>query len=92
VYFARRRALCEALAGYGVPMEPGDGLNLWLPVHDEQTALVRLAAAGIRAAPGGPFVATPAADDAGGHVRVTVGLVRDEFDAVARVLALAAAP
>ncbi|HEX5334157.1 MAG TPA: aminotransferase class I/II-fold pyridoxal phosphate-dependent enzyme [Cellulomonas sp.] len=91
VYFARRRALCEALAGYGVTLEPGDGLNLWLPVRDEQTALVRLAAAGIRAAPGTPFVAAPPADGDGGHVRVTVGLVRDEFDAVARVLALAAA-
>ena len=62
VYFARRRALRESLAVHGVVVDPGDGINLWLPVHDERTALVRLEAAGIRVAPGAPFRAdtTPA--------------------------------
>ena len=55
VYFARRRALRESLAAHGVQVDPGDGINMWLPVHDERTALVRLEAAGIRVAPGTPF-------------------------------------
>ena len=57
VYHARRRALRDALAGHGIAIEPGDGINVWLPVHDERTALVRLEAAGIRVAPGTPFSA-----------------------------------
>lgn len=93
VYFARRRALREALAGLGIALEPGDGINLWLPVHDERTALVRLEAAGIRVAPGAPFSADGApGDEAGAHVRVTVGLLGAEVEDVARALALAAAP
>lgn len=106
VYFARRRALRESLATHGVLVDPGDGINLWLPVHDERAALVRLEAAGIRVAPGTPFRAdgpnaspnanaAPApgiGDDAvGDHVRITVGLLDRETDDVARALAVAAA-
>ncbi|HEY0119879.1 MAG TPA: aminotransferase class I/II-fold pyridoxal phosphate-dependent enzyme [Cellulomonas sp.] len=89
VYHARQRALTQALAERGLVVEPGDGVNLWVPVHDEATALVRLAAAGIRVAPGRAFAAS-----AGGtsHVRVTVAALRDRVDAVARALAVAAAP
>ena len=36
-------------------IDPGDGINVWIPVPDERTALVRLEAAGIRVAPGTPF-------------------------------------
>ncbi|WP_124344091.1 aminotransferase class I/II-fold pyridoxal phosphate-dependent enzyme, partial [Cellulomonas algicola] len=46
VYFARRRALTTALAALDVHVDGGDGINLWLPVHDERTALLRLEAAG----------------------------------------------
>ncbi len=89
VYHARQRALTQALAARGLVVEPGDGVNLWLPVHDEQTALVRLAAAGIRVAPGRPFSAT---GDGAPHVRVTVAALGDRVEAVARALAVAAAP
>lgn len=89
VYHARQRALTQALAERGVDVEPGDGVNLWLPVHDEQTALVRLAAAGIRVAPGRAFAASGSGSP---HVRVTVAALRDRVDAVARALAVAAAP
>jgi hypothetical protein len=41
-------------------------------------------------APGTPFLAGPPADGDCDHVRVTVGLLADDVDAVARVLALAA--
>ena len=95
-YYARQRALSTALAERGVEVQPGDGINLWVPVADEATALVRLAAAGIRVAPGRPF---RAGGDAGGsesgHVRVTVGALAggpDEVTRVATALALAAAP
>ncbi|WP_265523073.1 PLP-dependent aminotransferase family protein [Oerskovia flava] len=87
LYFARQRTLVEALAAHGVQVRAGDGVNLWLPVHDERTALVRLEAAGIRVAPGAPFRARRT--DSAGHVRVTVGLLRDDAETVARALALA---
>ncbi len=94
VYYARQRALCAALAEHGVRVEPGDGINLWVPVADEPTALVRLEAAGIRVARGRPFRAGPPAPGPG-HVRVTIGALAGGppvVSAVARALALAAAP
>ena len=67
-------------------MPPGDGLNIWLPVADEQSALITLASAGIAAAAGAAFL------PAGGppHLRVTVGLIADDHAAVAAKLAEAA--
>lgn len=91
VYFARRRALTTALAMLDVHVDGGDGINLWLPVHDERTALLRLEAAGIRAAPGTPFVAN-GAEDGTAHLRVTVGLLSADVAEVAQALALAARP
>ncbi|MFC9895655.1 PLP-dependent aminotransferase family protein [Nocardia sp. NPDC127579] len=68
----RRRAteLRRALAGHGITLPRGDGINLWLPVADENAAMISLAAAGIKVAPGGPFEVRdhPGAD----HVRLTV--------------------
>jgi aspartate/methionine/tyrosine aminotransferase len=64
-----------------------DGINLWLPVRDQQVALLALAAHGIAVAPGTPFEVSPLGGD---HVRVTVGLVRDGFEELAGVLAEAA--
>lgn len=90
VYYGRQRALCDALAAHGLQVRPGDGINLWLPVLDEATALVRLEAAGIRVAPGSPFLATSPGDGRPGHVRVTVGLLGDDVEAVARTLVVAA--
>lgn len=86
-YFARQRTLVAALAEHGVEVPPPDGINLWLPVADERAALLRLAAAGIRAAAGSTFVV----DDAPPHVRVTTGLVTpDQAAQVAEALAAAA--
>ncbi|HET6625693.1 MAG TPA: aminotransferase class I/II-fold pyridoxal phosphate-dependent enzyme [Nocardioidaceae bacterium] len=86
-YAGRRHDLVTALAGAGVEVGGTDGINLWLPVHDETAALVRLASRGIGAAPGAPFTLLP--EDAG-HLRVTCGLVADGFDALAGELADAA--
>ena len=71
-YARRRTAFVSALADHGVLVRGDDGLNVWVPVADEAAALVRLASRGIGAAPGAPFCVLP---DAGGHVRVTTGLI-----------------
>jgi DNA-binding transcriptional MocR family regulator len=85
-YASRRVALTSALRAEGVSLPPGDGINAWLPVADERAALVHLAAAGIRVAPGIPFQL----GDPRPHVRVTVGVVPEESaPAVASALAAA---
>lgn len=93
-YHARQRDVADALAAHGVHPARADGINLWLPVASERSALVELAAAGIRVAPGGPFLAGAAAGGpaAGGRefVRVTVGMVREDAAGVAAALASAA--
>lgn len=88
IYYSRNHMLAAALTDLGVPVTPGDGLNLWVPVHDEATALVRLAGAGIRVSPGGPFLAAPGPD----HVRVSVSMAIESIPELARILALAARP
>ncbi len=102
-YFSRQRALGDALRARGVAVAPADGVNLWMPVLSERSALVQLAAAGIRVAAGSPFLAaslrngadaSPAGGSrprpAGEFVRVTVGMVREGADEVADALAAAA--
>jgi DNA-binding transcriptional MocR family regulator len=85
--YARRRAqVCEVLGANGVPVTGTDGINLWMRVRDERSALLTLAAQGIGAAPGEPFLVR----DDHPHIRVTVGLV-DDADHVAHRLAEAAA-
>ena len=49
-----------------------DGINLWMRVADERSAVVALATRGIGVAPGEPFLVRPDDD----HLRVTVGLAR----------------
>jgi DNA-binding transcriptional MocR family regulator len=87
VYAARRAAMLSALAGHGVTATAADGINLWLTVDDQQMAMLALAAHGIAVAPGAPFEVTGLGAE---HVRVTVGLIRDDVDAVAAILASAA--
>lgn len=88
IYFARQKALSEALAARGFPTRQGDGVNLWLRVDNVDQALVRLSAASIRVASGTPFLAadpaTPSTDEQ--FIRVTAGLVREGFDDVAASL------
>ena len=86
-YARRRRELSTALAARGVTVAAADGINMWVPVDDQQVAMVELAAHGIAVAPGAPFLVSPLGGD---HVRLTVGLVRDGFAEVADVLAGAA--
>jgi DNA-binding transcriptional MocR family regulator len=86
-YARRRSCFSAALAEHGVTASAADGINMWLPVEDQQFAMVTLAAHGIAVAPGAPFLVSPGAPD---HIRVTVGLVRDGFDELARIFASAA--
>jgi DNA-binding transcriptional MocR family regulator len=86
-YTRRRGALVAALKARDVQVAGGDGLNLWVPVHDESAAIVRLASQGIGVTPGAPFDVLPGGD---GHVRITVGLVAGGYEELAEILAAAA--
>ena len=85
-YAERQRDLAAAVNSAGGFLRSGDGVNAWLRVDDERSAIVQLAAAGIRVAPGAPFQL----GEPGGFVRVTVGMVRDDVAAVGAALAAAA--
>ena len=85
-YAERQHSFSAAMARESIAIPAGDGLNVWLPVRDERAAIVSLAAAGIRVAPGGPFVLDSRAD----HVRVTVGMITSDVDDIAAALASAA--
>jgi DNA-binding transcriptional MocR family regulator len=89
-YARRRDAVVSHLAAHELAVAAGDGLNLWLPVADEATALIALASAGIGAAPGGPFAVRPGLAP---HLRITAGLLsggRNEIAEVADALVAAA--
>jgi len=87
VYFARQKALADALTGLGLPLARADGINAWVPVADERDAIVRLAATGIRVAGGSPFLAT---DRPQAFIRVTAGALPDDVLPIARAIAAAA--
>ena len=88
VYRARRNALVDTLAMHGIDVETPSGLNVWVPVPDEATALQVLEDAGYTVAPGARFrIASPPA------VRVTVAALPERVaPAVAKAVAAACAP
>jgi len=88
-YRIRRSNFADALDRAGMRVGPGEGLNVWVPVADERSTLVHLAANGIRVAPGGPFYADPQGHQA---VRVTISPLRGGGEEVARVLAATSEP
>jgi DNA-binding transcriptional MocR family regulator len=55
-YAFRATHFREALIDLGLDPSPGDGINVLVPVDDEQSTLLNLAATGIRVAPGRPFL------------------------------------
>ncbi len=85
-YSSRRLAVSEVLSGAGVGFTGTDGINLWMQVADERSALLTLAAQGIGAAPGEPFMVR----DGAPSLRVTVGLIDHSIDDYATRLAEAA--
>ncbi|CAB4873628.1 unannotated protein [freshwater metagenome] len=82
-YAVRSLALRAGLAGQGVTSSMGDGINAWVEVADERSALVTLAALGVRVAPGTPFEVAPTRSH---HVRVTSGLLREDDAAHLRLV------
>lgn len=88
-YAERRRLLTEALQAGGVRVRGSDGINMWIDVHDEKSALVRLAVDGITVAPGSPFLAAPLPTD---HLRLTCATVADGFERLAERIAPATRP
>lgn len=87
-YARRRSTIVGALHDQGVRTTGTDGINVWMRVADERGALVGLAAQGIGVAPGEPFLVRHDDD----HVRITVGLIDHDLDAIAVKLADAAGP
>ncbi len=54
-YRSRREALRAELANHGIQVTPSTGLNVWIPVGDEATAVNSLYQAGFAVAPGSRF-------------------------------------
>jgi DNA-binding transcriptional MocR family regulator len=85
-YQRRRQLVTDVLESRNVAVTGSDGINLWMTVGDERSALVTLAAQGIGAAPGEPFQVRRDAP----HLRVTVGLIENDHERIAHQLAEAA--
>ena len=88
-YTRRGTLLREKLKDRGIAASPGDGINVWIPVEDERSALITLAAAGIRVAPGSPFVVT-ADSTTPNAIRVTTGRLPDDEDRIEEVASIIA--
>ncbi|WP_019547350.1 aminotransferase class I/II-fold pyridoxal phosphate-dependent enzyme [Streptomyces sulphureus] len=89
-YAHRREALAGRLAEREVPTRNQDGLALWVPVADETSALVTLAARGITVSPGSRFRASPSSQ---AYVRVATSKLGEDpaaLDQTADLLAHAA--
>ena len=85
-YARRRRLVGAVLESHDVVVTGTDGINLWMAVADERSALVTLAAQGIGAAPGEPFQVRHDSP----HLRVTVGLIESDHEGIATQLAASA--
>lgn len=84
IYATRRAALVDGLAAHGVVVEGDHGLNVWIPVHSEASAVPELAAHGIGVARGRPFRLQPTEQD---FIRVTTSaLDTDMNDVTARLV------
>jgi DNA-binding transcriptional MocR family regulator len=88
VYGARRAAMIDALAAHGLTAHAPSGLNVWVPVPDEDAAVRALLTAGVSVAAGAPFRL-----QTGPAVRITIAaLAPRDAPAIAATLAAAVAP
>jgi DNA-binding transcriptional MocR family regulator len=87
-YLERREAMIAALAAAGVEAHGASGLNVWVPVPDEDAVVRALLAAGFSISAGAAFrLATPPA------VRITTATVKPgEAPAIAAAVAAAVRP
>ncbi|GMR01894.1 MAG: aminotransferase class I/II-fold pyridoxal phosphate-dependent enzyme [Acidimicrobiia bacterium] len=83
-YAKRRSDVVERLASHGVTVGGRHGLNIWMPVHNEATAVPMLAAHGIGVARGRPFRLAP---DDRHFIRVTTGALDTEIEDITTRLA-----
>ncbi|MFE7444516.1 PLP-dependent aminotransferase family protein [Streptomyces chartreusis] len=84
-YAVRRGLLLDALRDEGVDVRCEDGLVLWVPVAQEQSALLHLASYGVTVAPGSPcHSGAPAV----AHVRVAISRLPEEPAPVRELAAL----
>lgn len=87
-YAARRDGLRAALAGRGVPSSGRTGINVWVPVADETSAVARLRDAGWGVAPGAANRLR-----SGPALRITIsGLAEPDLAPLADAVAAAVAP
>lgn len=86
-YADRRARVVAALADHGVATTGTDGINLWVEVAQERSALVTLASRGIGVAPGTPFLLSPLDTD---HIRITISSMRGNISPLIGHLATAA--
>ncbi|MGO7039131.1 PLP-dependent aminotransferase family protein [Rhizobium acaciae] len=87
IYQQRRDALADALGERGIPIAPGQGLCLWVPVVSEPFAMVTLAARNIAVNPGSKFSVLPSS-----HIRVATSTLSHRCEEAADAIALAHAP
>ena len=87
-YARRRQEVVQILSERNVFSTGTDGINLWVRVSDERSALMTLAAQGIGAAPGTPFLVNTHPYS----MRLTVGLLgaTSDIEAIAQAIASAA--
>lgn len=86
-YAVRRARIVAALADRGVTTTGTDGINLWVEVAHERSALVTLASRGVGVAPGTPFLLSPLATE---HIRITISTMRGDLSPLIGHLAMAA--
>ena len=86
-YSHRRQEVVQILNERNVFTTGTDGINLWVRVSDERSALMTLAAQGIGAAPGTPFLVNKHPDS----LRLTVGLLGPSSDLESTAQAIASA-
>ena len=84
IYAERRRAVVDGLRALGVTVGGMHGLNIWVPVQDEATAVPMLAAHGIGVARGRPFRLTEHTDH---HIRVTTSAMDTNIEEITTRLA-----
>lgn len=84
-YRKRRTALANALDKQGLSVADGEGLCLWIPVQNEQFALVTLAARGVAVLPGTKCSVQPVQ-----YIRVATSILSDHYEEIAEAIALAA--
>lgn len=87
-YDTRRDHVCAGLAVHGIDVHSFAGLNLWIPVANEQRSVLALALVGIGVAPGAPFSVDSSAPP--NHLRVSLGNARTDLDHVVEAIATAA--